>query len=108
MVWRGKLGTNTLWGRVPHDKAAYPGMGRRFPAGSRPADFEIFAPGLYTVEGAGAIIDGRHLNADEVVILARGVHRFEPLQPGEARLRWGRMLARPKAPFIGGPVFQDF
>ena len=82
--------------------------GRRFPAGSQPAEFEIFAPGLYTVEGAGAIIDGRHLYADEVVILARGVHRFEPLQPGEARLRWGRMLARPKAPFIGGPVFQDF
>lgn len=82
--------------------------GRRFGEGADATDFDIFAPGTYTIEGSGAVIDGQQYKAGEIVVLARGSHRFEPVGSGEARLRWGRMLRRPVQPFMGDPLFQDF
>ncbi|MFN4358642.1 hypothetical protein [Sphingopyxis alaskensis] len=82
--------------------------GRRFPSGSAPQDFTIYVPGPYTVEASSARIDGRLIVPGQSLKLERGIHRFEPVQAGETRLRWGNNLRRPPVPYTGGPVFRDF
>lgn len=82
--------------------------GRRFSAAAGASSFVIHAPGIYTVEGAAARIDGRPLEPGQTIDLSRGAHRFEPMTLAETRLRWGNHLPRPPEPFGGGPVFKDF
>src|SRR5690606_10050190 len=82
--------------------------GRKFPAVVQANEFEIFAPGTYTVEGAGARINGKVYPAGETILLERGFHDFERIENGQVTLRWGDHLKRPTRPFAGGPVFKDF
>lgn len=82
--------------------------GRRFAADSAAQDFAVYVPGTYTLEASAARIDGRLIAPGQTVVLERGIHRFEPVDPGETRLRWGNHLMRPSAPYTGGPVFKDF
>lgn len=82
--------------------------GRAFAARDNAAEFRIHAPGVYTLEGAAARIDGATYAPGDVLDLRRGVHRFERVGAGEVRLRWGRDLHRPAYAFTGEPVFKDF
>jgi hypothetical protein len=82
--------------------------GRRFSTTTMNDDFVIYAPGLYTLEGAAARIDGIAYKPDQTLTLARGPHRFERDAPGNVVLRWGNHLTRPDWDFSGGPIFEGF
>ena len=82
--------------------------GRHF-SGEGSATFTIYAPGVYTLEGAGARIDGQDHAPGGTLTLTRGVHRYARAgNDGEAVLRWGNHLKRPAQDFVGGPLFKDF
>lgn len=72
------------------------------------ASFAVHAPGVYTLEGSPALIDGRPVRPSQVIELTRGVHRFERQDQGETVLRWGNHLKRPDVPFSGRALFKDF
>lgn len=82
--------------------------GRRFAASEGARFFAIHAPGVYTVEGGAARINGRTYEPGQTINLSRGVHRFEPMTRIETRLRWGNHLRRPPEPFDGQMIFKDF
>jgi hypothetical protein len=82
--------------------------GRRFSAAAVDEDFVIYAPGVYTLEGASARLDGLAYAPGQTLALARGKHHFERNGSGEAVLRWGDHLKRPSADFAGGPIFEGF
>jgi hypothetical protein len=108
--WEGFLpadGKALREGFIPHWGPLWV-AGRRFPADAPAGSFDIYAPGLYTVEGAAVRIDGRLYAVGQTVDLARGAHRFEPGGRGEALLRWGDHLHRPAQAFDGGPLLKDF
>lgn len=116
---RNQIGLEPAWELLDHDAIALRNgfiphwgplwvAGRSFPADIQGSEFEIFAPGTYTLEGAGAKIDEKKLAPGQTIILDRGSHRFERLGEGDAALRWGDHLPVPARSFIGGPVFKDF
>jgi hypothetical protein len=116
---RNQTGPDAAWELLPQDRKALRNgfiehwgpiwvAGRTFPAGSKPAQFPIYAPGTYTVEGAAARIDGHAYAPGQVLALSRGEHRFDPEAGGETRLRWGDHLKVPARPFSGGTVLEDF
>jgi len=108
--WKGFLPADAKAlreGFIPHWGPLWV-AGRRFPDEAAAGSFEIYAPGIYTVEGATARIDGQLYAAGQTIDLARGLHRFEPGADGETLLRWGDHLRRPAAAFDGGPLLKDF
>lgn len=99
--------TALRYGFIPHWGPLWV-AGRRFPASGGARDFPIYAPGVYTLEGASARIDGKRYMPGDVVELSRGIHRFQPDTLNETRLRWGKNLKKPVKPFSGEPMFKDF
>lgn len=116
---RNQMGPEPAWELLPEDaKALREGFiqhwgplwvaGRTFPADEQTTQFEIFAPGIYTLEGTAARIDGRNYLPGQTPVLERGLHGFERIGKGKTSLRWGDHLIQPTEPFAGGPVFKDF
>lgn len=118
-IARNQLNAEPWWAFLPGDaKALREGFiphwgpiwvaGHRFSKDGAKRSFVTYTPGIYTVEGTAARIDGRRYAAGETLKLARGVHSFEPGGMGDTVLRWGDHLHRPAKPFEGGRVFKDF
>lgn len=116
---RNQMGPEPAWELLPEDAMALREgfiphwgplwvAGRTFAAGEQTTEFEIFAPGTYTLEGASARIDAQVYSPRQTIVLERGSHDFERIGNGEVTLRWGEHLLRPAEPFGGGPVFKDF
>jgi hypothetical protein len=82
--------------------------GHRFAAGAMAQDFELPASGSYTLESSAALIDDQRAAPGQVIMLAKGRHRFAPLGNGAVLLRWGDHLPRPAAPAPYDLPFKDF
>lgn len=119
VLQRNQSAEGPAWELLPADAAALRAgyvqhwgpiwvAGRRFVKGSATQDFSIHADGLYRLEGAAALIDGKRMERGWTMTLAKGNHRFAPLSGDETVLRWGDYLPRPAAaPPVGIP-FKDF
>lgn len=119
VLQRNQSGEGPAWELLPADAAALRAgyvqhwgpiwvAGRRFAAGSTAQGFTIHADGLYRLDGAAALIDGRRFEPGWTLTLAKGSHRFAPLSTGETVLRWGDFLSAPADPPPAGIPFKDF
>lgn len=82
--------------------------GKLLVVGSEDRPFSIAIPGVYTLEGGPAQIDGKTIGNRGTVRLARGEHRIRGKRAGSIALRWGRNLRRPEEPPPAGPVYFGF
>lgn len=79
--------------------------GKRIPTSKQPLMLIFAVPGIYTLEGAPLVIDGRRVQVGETVHLARGLHRIGPNENLPAILRWGDHLHIPNRPAPQPPFF---
>lgn len=94
-------------GYVPHWGPLWV-AGHTFAPQSAPANFTVYAPGNYTVEGAAATIDGVMFGKGAVMRLGRGSHVLQHSSSQGVTLRWGDHLPRPRQLYTGIPVLKDF
>lgn len=71
--------------------------GRIIPADAQGMDAEFLVPGPYTLSGGAVEIDGRRIEAGEVIRLDRGMHRLSVLDGAAAQLTWGDHLRKPES-----------
>lgn len=118
-IERNQIGPESAWEFLPEDAAALREgfvqhwgpvwvAGHRFNPNISSTEFIVRSPGIYTIEGAAARIDGRDLADGATMMLERGAHRYERRGDNEVTLRWGDHLVRPSSPYSGLPVFKDF
>jgi hypothetical protein len=69
--------------------------GKRFEASPDSLEFRILVPGLYTLEGGAALIDGKRVGTGESLQLGRGRHAIAFDGAGARTLRWGDRLPKP-------------
>jgi hypothetical protein len=82
--------------------------GKRVPSGHTELLSKILVPGVYTLEGAPIIIDGRLLDVGNTIELERGNHSIIPNGEKNAILRWGNHLHVPKSAPPPQPYFTDY
>ena len=64
-------------------------------------------PGIYTVESAPLLVDGRRLEPGETIDMERGTHTVSaPSRP--ARLVWGNNIVPPEEEWDYGPLYVGF
>jgi hypothetical protein len=104
---------------LPRDAAALRGhyvphwgpmwvAGKRIPAGNAVQRMQVAVPGVYTLEGAAIVLDGRKLEVGDTIFLARGPHSALPHGTEAAILRWGDHLPVPRGAAPSGPLYTKY
>ncbi len=94
-------------GYIPHWGPLWV-AGHAFAPASTAANFTVYTPGNYTLEGEAATIDGATVANGAVIHLDRGSHALRHTSMRGVTLRWGDHLPRPRQPYSGVPVLKDF
>jgi hypothetical protein len=82
--------------------------GQRHKTGPGGTTIRILVPGVYTVEGGPATIDGRALPDHATVDLSRGDHWLSSATERTVAVRWGNRLYRPMEPALAEPLYRGF
>lgn len=114
-----KLGLPQDLQLFPEDEAVLrqnfvPYWGRIWVAGKRVAakpggtEISIAVPGVYTLDGGAALIDGKPVAVGSIVKLERGAHVIRSASPILVILRWGDHLYKPSNSPRAGPIYRGF
>lgn len=82
--------------------------GKRLKTNGKDSSFIIRIPGVYTLEGSAAEIDGKRVAPGATVTLPRGFHVVKSTAATVETLRWGNNLYKPTEPPKAGPIYRGF